>query len=39
MDFGKFPRSGFYNFAMFNLFDNGKEAVNKVVDIGAKGKL
>lgn len=39
MDFGKFPRSGFYNFVMFNLFDHGKEPVSKVVDIGIKGKI
>ena len=37
MDFGVFPRSGFYNFAMFNLFDHGKEVVNKILNIERKG--
>lgn len=34
MEFGAFPRSGFYNFAMFNLHDKGKKAVNKILDLG-----
>jgi hypothetical protein len=36
LDFGIFPRSGFYDFVMFNLFDHGKEAVYKVLDIGTR---
>ena len=36
MDFGCFPRSGFYNFAMFSLLDHGNEVVNKVLDFGKK---
>jgi hypothetical protein len=36
MDLGHFPRSGFYDFVMFNLLDHGKEAVNKVLDIVSK---
>lgn len=38
MDFGVYPRSGFYNFAMFNLLDQGKEVVNKILDIDKNGK-
>ena len=34
MDFKTFPRTGFYNFAMFNLHDKGKKAVNKILDLG-----
>jgi hypothetical protein len=36
MDFGVFPRSGFYNFAMFTLLDHGKEVVNKILDLDNK---
>ena len=36
MDFGVFPRSGFYNFAMFNLLDRGKEVVTKILDFSKK---
>lgn len=39
LDFGIFPRSGFYDFVMFNLFDHGKEAVYKVLDIGTKHQV
>lgn len=39
LNMGIFPRSGFYNYAMFNLDDRGKEVVNKIVDMGNQHKI
>jgi hypothetical protein len=39
MKLGTFAKSGFYDWALFNLSDNGKEIVNKILDIGTKHKL
>jgi len=39
LDLGLFPRSGYYDFVMFNLYDHGKESVYKVLDIGTKHEV
>jgi len=35
---GSFCKSGFYDWALFNLGDHGKESVNKILDIDVKSK-
>lgn len=39
MKLGTFAKSGFYDWALFNLSDSSKEIVNKILDIGTKHKL
>ncbi len=38
MNLGVFKKCGFYDWAMLDLTDNGKQAINKILDIGSKGK-
>ena len=38
MNFGVFKKCGFYDWAMLDLTDHGKQAINKILDIGSKGK-
>lgn len=38
MNLGIFPKCGFYDWTLFDLSDHGKEPINKILDIGSKGK-
>ena len=38
MRLGKFPKCGFYDWSLLDLTDHGKEPINKILDIGSKGK-
>lgn len=38
MNFGLFPKCGFYDWTIFHLGNHGKEPINKIVDIGSKNK-
>lgn len=38
MNLGVFRKCGFYDWTLFDLSDHGKEPINKILDIGSKGK-